>query len=509
MKARLRVAALVWLIALVEPLVAQDDRLPERLREVARLPKIDVGMELTDGKAFDRVTGEFSLKTSQAALDGTGADGERYLQIATAHRSGDRSEQAEEAYLRAIEIFRRRFAANSNDVSALIGLGRTVTNRDEAEQLLRRAVQLAPTNAHAWFELSGTINTRCYRELGFTSAGQYSGDELFKVVTKRTGIDLVRKLEPIHAEAMHCANQAIRFAPERDEFYRERASCRLLNNLLKLRLSAKPIDQSAATAACWSQESLNDWTKAAELSPDNPDAVHSILTYELMRAQYQSPGFSWEEFQTKHQVLIDKTMYQLERISKNTNAPIALAAVRWTLGVLILQSNYTRVAGTCREIVRFDPSAEDAWDTLVSALVVLNRCDEAVREGEKRLQLRDTARNRLVLARAYEAAKRWKEAEAQVRKAFEMEPTNVQANLALAVVLLKEGKLDEARHFIAKIENTTELAPQMAYVQGLYWGMKGMRFMAQTQFKKALEIRSDDERAIEALKVIRDDKTAR
>jgi tetratricopeptide (TPR) repeat protein len=372
--------------------------------------------------------------------------------------------------------------------------------------LLRRAIQTAPTNAEPWYELSSMIHVRCVLDLGFQS--DFSGDDLLDTITRKANIDLLRKLEPASNEALYAANQAVKFDPDRADFYRKRASCRVLDNLLKLRLSGKPIDQSNAMDAGWSQDILADFKRTAELDPDNPDSVHAVLMYEMARSNFRSPTFDWPAFQTNNQALINATLTQLDRLSKSTNTPTALAALRLIITTEFLQTNYVRIAEACRDIVRIDPSDDAAWNSRVATLVRVGRFDEAIAAADQRLKLRDAPQNRLFLAQALEAARKWNDAQSNVRKAVEMGPDDVQANLALAVVLLKEGKSAEARAIIEKYQDTTEYADKLAYVQGLYWAMKGSRVMARTHLEKVLALDPASNRAAELLKLVLGDKTS-
>lgn len=500
MAANLCLVALLWLV--VMPVARAQDSLAEKLRQVARLPAMEVRMGTWSSNAFETAGRELSIKINKDALNGTDADGERYLEIAVAHRAADRPQQAKEAYIAAQDIFHRRLAANTNDISALVGLSRILTNSAEGAVLLRRAIQVAPTNAQAWFQLSKGLYFDCFEKLGLTKAETFSHEDLGNAVIRTADIDLVRKLQPIQAEAAHCATQAVRFAPQSAEFYRQRGFCRVFDSLVNLRLSGKPMDRSNVTQTAWSAEFVSDMEKAAELDRDNPEAWQYLFMCKMANSGFHQPEFDWAHFRTNNQPFINRIVGELERLAKDTNPIIAVTALRWLINVEFMQDNYARMVVACRELLRLDPSFEDVRKTLVPALLWSEQYNEAVREAQAQLQVADTARNRLVLAMTHEYAKQWKEAQTHVRKAAEMDPANGPAKLALAVVMLKDGKLAEARELLNDIAPDTEYAAQMAYVQGLYWAMKGSRSLARTHLERAVELDPSDRRIVEVLNVV-------
>jgi tetratricopeptide (TPR) repeat protein len=227
--------------------------------------------------------------------------------------------------------------------------------------------------------------------------------------------------------------------------------------------------------------------------------VFALLNFEMVRAGIVAGSVN-EEFIANHRELIADTGKRLEGLAQSTNKTTALAALRRLTVVNLLHRGFDGQIEVYRRMLRLDPSGEFGWDGLIAMYAALDRHPELIKACEQRVKAKDTPRNRLLLAKAYEAAGEWEKVEPQVRKSLELDPDYAAANLCLAVVLLKQSKLEEANAFLGKAHRSETTDPdhvhQLPYVQGLYWGLKGMRFMAQLELSKATNASEKAETAL-------------
>jgi len=478
---------LVFLFSVRGFSAGKNEETAEKLRKVAKLPKVTLQMSF---EAVNRSAGEgeADIKKHQAALKGTGEDGEVYMQIGWIYGRRGAAEKSSAAFQRAIELFRKRLLTNPGDAAALAGLSRALVTQqqwEEAERLARQAVKAGAANADAWAALGFNLTTRAFRLLGIRSLP--GPEQLAELVIRKASVDAVRQAAEATGEGMKCMDRAVSLAPRQVDLYRERATIRMLHNLLGVRLSGEPITPPKVTAALWSKESLDDHRKAAELGPESPALVFAPLQYEMGKIGLCAE-FDGQRFMRENEALIADTMSRLQRLSQSTNRETALEALQLIAILTVFRGDIPASLDTFRKILKVDPAEEVAWDGITGIHVEKQQPHELIKLCEERLKQKDSARNRVLLAKAYEFAAEWGKVEPQVRKALELEPKSVLANLSLAVVMLKQSKLEEAEQLLATVRRSEDaergFAEQLAYVQGLYWGMKGMRFMSEIELKK-------------------------
>ena len=89
--------------------------------------------------------------------------------------------------------------------------------------------------------------------------------------------------------------------------------------------------------------------------------------------------------------------------------------------------------------VFLDPSREDAWDLLLGLQIQSASPEQLAAICESRLKYKDSARNRLLLARAYQHEEKWDLAADQAMQALKLDPDNVVAELELTALALKQS----------------------------------------------------------------------
>jgi tetratricopeptide (TPR) repeat protein len=101
--------------------------------------------------------------------------------------------------------------------------------------------------------------------------------------------------------------------------------------------------------------------------------------------------------------------------------------------------------GDLRRAVESAAAADGAWDRLVALLIRARRFEDLESLAKARLEREDSARARLALAKACEGLERPEDARSHVKEALERHPDDLFANLAAAVLALREGGDREER----------------------------------------------------------------
>jgi len=107
---------------------------------------------------------------------------------------------------------------------------------------------------------------------------------------------------------------------------------------------------------------------------------------------------------------------------------------------------------------QLNPQNPESHNNLALALSYLGKTDEAIKEYEAAVKLKDDSAIVTNLANAYEQVKRYDDAIKTYRHAIELNPANASAHCNLGYALMQEGKADEA---IPEFQKTIELDPSM------------------------------------------------
>lgn len=97
-------------------------------------------------------------------------------------------------------------------------------------------------------------------------------------------------------------------------------------------------------------------------------------------------------------------------------------------------------AAELRHAVTLDPTRERAWDLLTIVTADTGRYQEVASLCAERLRVRASARNYILLAKAYEHLNQLAKAEEQIQAALKLAPHDFTANVALAVLLIKRAE---------------------------------------------------------------------
>ena len=100
--------------------------------------------------------------------------------------------------------------------------------------------------------------------------------------------------------------------------------------------------------------------------------------------------------------------------------------------------NNPAAASDFRRAVALDPTREQSWDLLLAAAGADSR-EEALSVCEARLKQKNSPRNHLLLARAFEHEKNWDKAGEQAEAALGLDTNNIVANLELLALAIKQN----------------------------------------------------------------------
>jgi tetratricopeptide (TPR) repeat protein len=449
----------------------------DKLRRLAKLPAVTFQSEW----AFDSEHGfTFGANDAEAAakikalrkeLQEKTDDADGYLKLGTLYEQARDIGNAHGAWSKAVDIYRQRLEAQPDDAALLAKLGSALDKsgrKEEAESVLRRAVRLQLKESQGWLAL-GTLLERqarddVYGDTSWRPGGRGRG------VLPMAAVDLVsdhvtmaqKRLE----EAGRCFDEAVTDAPKESEPLVRRAFYRGLRNRLLNSIRQASGEQKSTVEVLgdsFPAEALADLQEACRLSPKDYRLIGETALFEAYGASARTGGrgvdgsFDWNRLPDVSQRSIRGEMTHLEDLAQDPDGSTGAGALE-ILGVLqgsLLHDIDGRVA-SLRRAVKLDPSRDGAWEMLASTLAHAGRYEELLSLCEDHLKQRDTARSRILLAKAYEKMKQWDDAEEQIVEALNQSPNDPTASLALAALLLRRSDdpdvLDEANGWLSRCD---------------------------------------------------------
>ncbi len=528
----------------------------DKLRQIASLPPMHISLILFvdqhDGFLFPGKEPETDSQISQlrGALRGDDTDADRYYRLGQLHENKWDKQGANEAYTKAVELYRQKVRAEPENFVLLSEFGTAlvaVEQETEGEAVLRQAVERAPKAWECWVALGNSLVTKAYKEIrkagmqpskeeepkesrsGFTFPG-FGRLPFYPVSIKSTSEpefvlarDCLAKAETYFDRAVAVAKKEPRVYLKRAWFDFFRASVEILKDNGQ---SKQPLTRLAA-----------DLKKAAELNPQDELAVGSAAFWEVFSSwtdagglvgafEFRLPGvyFDWRIIliakkdtwknlpeATKNSVI--RAMKRLEELAQKENAASAVRAAEMVAYFQFkVIGNYGAAAKSFRRLATLDPQNETAWDLLTICWGMADNDDQSIIVCKERLRLKDSAHNHFMLAKVYERTNQLKEAEDQIRVGLKMEPDDFLANLSLGVLLLKRGDnpevLAEAGQCLKKAnsalskDSSPEERSDYSATNALYLALTGNINEAKRNFQQALESDPDNEVAARALEIL-------
>lgn len=466
---------LSWLLIALTVRGATPEVGKDTLRKLVKLPTVTfpANWQFDPERGFILGSGEPDVQAQISALrksmQGDSSDAERYMSIAELYSSINEGAKAKHTCDRAVDLYRKQADLQPDDGILQADLGRALEGagkRAEAESVLRQAVRTAPKEWKCWVALGRFLDKEARRTVyeNPTSAADNTGNSADATADKLSPAQ-VAQAKKWTDEAGEVYDKAVAVAPEEAEVYFRRGLHRCLHNALlnRIRLAAgEQAEEVALLNDCFTPESLADLQHASRLNPRDYRMIGGTVLFEIYtvcaeKGQVNWGTFSWNSLPDKSQRSIREASTRLENLAESPRTQIAAGALE-VLGILqgpVLREPYGCV-DKLRQALALEPSREQAWETLSATLAQSKHYDELLSTCEERVKRKDSARSRILLAKAYEKLKQWDNCEKQIRLALKLDPDDFTANLALADLLLKHSDdataLSDANGWLARAE---------------------------------------------------------
>lgn len=507
----------------------------ERLRKLVKLPivSLEAGFSMNAEQGFSISQSKAQAPREIAALrkelKGDYSDADRYEKLGELYSRLNNGKSAADCYQKAVALYRQRVASRPSDAEILTSFGRALwnaNNNEESESVLRRSVQMDPQNALAWQTLGHYLQAQAKRALlGRDSAAARASLSpeklLMEVARNKPAASQVTESRKRAEEASACFDKAIAVSTNSSDAYFQRALHKsfdgFLQNVIAL-IHGDKTDVSEVMKGMFNLDSLPDFRKASELSSREYRPIAVAAFFEAFAFTMQSRGRNpaggsfWEQLPDSSQKNIRDAMTRLDNFAQEGDPKTAAGALD-SLAMLqgFVVGDRSGGEATARRALALDPSREQTWDMLCSFLVRPESYQELRNTCEQRVRQSDTARNRVLLAKAYERLNQWDRVEQNLQAALKLDPNDFAANLAQAALFLKRrsdpGGLSMAFRFLTRAEqilkkdtkDTEQRLLQLTLTSSLYYALRGEMDKARQLLRGVLQSDKDNEEAREIL----------
>ncbi len=506
-----------------------------KLRDLVTLPRInleiDCSWDVDEGFTFapnpPDVPAEVAALTK--AMTGRPSDAERYLRLGNVYDWNHDTTNAHAAYAAALRLYRQQVELQPDDGPLLIKFADALHHadkEDEADSVLRRAVQVEPKAWRGWLARGRFFLGRAFDAL---SSPPTSGrdrapgrDVVTWLLGRRPSPEQVARSQQALADAHEAMNRAVTLAPRQSEARAGRAAFYCAQGELEATfrlIRGEESDPTTISRAAFTRAGLPDLWEAARLDRTNYVLITCAAGFEAFaevatkfKAEPPPPKLI-DTLPEASQRSIREAVAWLTDLSQSPNRRLAGGALE---GLGFLQTfAFADNAGAlqnARRAVAADSTLESAWDLLLALLDDPGHLDELVRAGEKRVQLNGSARNHFILAKCYDRRGDLSRTEGELRQAQRLDPKDFPATLGLAAVCLKgddptllaqaEQWLDKAYRLLDP--NDTSLEGRLHGIDflltaSLYHGLTDHLDLARQTARQVFKIDKENEHAKEIL----------
>lgn len=274
-----------------------------RVRQAITMPAVTVhwGYQANtrDGFALVGKTRDAwgELAALRKAIRGDASDAERHDQIGDLLSQLGEKAASQEAYTRAVDLYRQRVQARPDDgnlrsrfATALNAVGRHA----EAEKEFQRAVEAAPDDWRCWAAQGESLLCRHNAELfgdraasiNLQGSGQAAVSESLKSVSRAR----LEVMEPTRKKALACLDKAVALAPSEAGPYRKRLVARVtyLGVALAMRSDLKGRSGPELMGALLTPELMDDLRQVARFSPRDTTAIGAGVGCEFVLLSVRS-----------------------------------------------------------------------------------------------------------------------------------------------------------------------------------------------------------------------------
>jgi tetratricopeptide (TPR) repeat protein len=420
----------------------------DRLKRAAQLPSVgeryiwNFGIS-QDGRLLEggQMPEELDPAPYRASLGDDDADAERWMDLAEAYRVRRADDAEKESLSRAVAILRRRKAVRTDDGSAMAALGLALAASGDdagADEEVRGAEKAA---RFAWAGVAAEADLLVIRAASTTAGHRLAttSDVIHWIVSKPADVrgmdlaacDAARRLYERAVAAV--AKEGVTGSAAASVFVR-RVSLRHL-------VCAAEGDKSADA-----KEDENLGGAADRLQPAEPFAVLRIALDDAMSVPDAAGGRhveSWEKLSVAAQTRVTADLARLQELTESADA--ATAARAWQAIATVYwycKRDPKQTEAFLRKAIATDPKVQQSWSALMNVLTTARRWDDLVTLCEQRLDVEPTARRRMMLASALVSAGEPDAAEKEWRTALQQDPDSAEANLGVAVLVLRRAHDD-------------------------------------------------------------------
>ena len=505
----------------------------DKLRQLVKLPSISFQADWSfdPERGFVLGSGDEDIRAQavdlRKALQRDNTDAKAWQDLAGLYAALNDNRNAAGLWARAAELYRKRVELQPNDGLLLAGFGQSLAgigSTDEAESVLRRAVRASPGEWKCQVALGRFLDAEARqsiydRPLSLPDPGGSPAE----AAPDRPSSGEVALAQKRLDEAGECLERAVTLAPDEGEVYFRRGMHRCLRRavLNQIRSAA---DGNGADAepfdGCFSPESLADLQHASRLSPKDYRRIGGTVIFEIYsvcgeKGRMNWDGFSWNSLPDNSQRSIRDAMTRLENLAQSPETRVASGALE-VLGILqgpVLHEPDQCIASLERSLA-LEPARDRGWEILVATLAQSGRYHELLDACEDHVKQKDTARTRVLLAKAYERLKLWDSSEEEVRTAVVQDPADFNAGLSMAALLLKRSRGDadvlaEANDWLTRAENDISRTSQtrrnrqqvidLTLTRGIYFALADDVESARTWVKAVLALDKDNKFAQDIL----------
>jgi tetratricopeptide (TPR) repeat protein len=479
----------------------------EKLRQALHLPEVDImfGCGLSSAGDFvnqaDAGPQPEKIAQLEKELKGDVSDAERYSSLARLYFGAGQPDKAKGARRKATELFRQRLAQHPNDPACTLDLANILEDLKEAEPLVRSVTLKHPKDWHGWVQLGAILDAKGFQEIRGNNTSPLSGTEelmrSFQAAPPSTG--QLATARRYHEEALACLDRAVALAPREEEPYRRRGASRYSHGILEGCLRLCKGEKVDGGEILLNREALPDLRKAVTLAKEEylglglvvmQETMMEVRDHSAVKLPIKQPKKLFDSLSEAGKKCLREDLAVLEKGMQNPDRHKAAEAGE-VLGLLqyMLLGDNAAAEKTLRQCLRLDPSRKMPWEMLAGVLREQNKFQEVADLCREHLELKDSAWNRVFLAKAYEDLHQLNKAEEVVYAGLAKEPSSFLLRLALTDLLLMRGGDDSVRQAsdILKRMRQEELAEakyekrwaNYMFTCGVYLGLTGSRDQAR------------------------------
>lgn len=506
-RSRHPIVSLLALLTLTSAVEAVDK---EKLRRAVSLPRLCamVGYGLNGRGEFlhssELVPVPEKIAKIENELKGDATGAERYSHLARLYYRAHQQTKGKEACLKAVALFRKQLEQHPGNAAIQLRLAEALDlaeKSEEAETWARRVVKDRPNDWHAWLVLGGILHGKSLRAINDGKPFRWtSPDALLQCMRAANPTpEKIAAAQRYRGGAIACFDRAVFLAPGEAEVYLRRGASRYNYGFIECGLRLYKGEKADLFEYGLGREALPDLRRAIDLKRQEYKGIGMVVfaetTTEALDLAKRNPSaklpkkpFDALSEPTQKRVLKDLACLEAGTREPDKSKAAEAAEVLGFLQSLLLADN-SAAEKSYRRSIGLDPKREVAWDFLEYCLATTKNYRELEAVCRERLNYKDSALNRLMLAKAYDYLHQLDKAEEVIRAGLQREPVDFMLRLALADLLLMHGNeasLRQAGELLVKVDEKDlsnngreDRWANYTFAIGIYYGLIGEREKAQ------------------------------